>query len=91
MPRGMFRSRTLRRVFVKTPGGRNVIHYRRRKPSKAVCSACKTQLAGVPRELPYKMANMPKTAKRPERPYGGGLCSACTRKLLQEKVRGEAQ
>jgi large subunit ribosomal protein L34e len=34
-----------------------------------------------------KMKNMPKSSKRPERPYGGVLCSACTRKLLKSKVR----
>lgn len=91
MPRGMFKSGRLRKVFVKTPGGKNVIHYRQRKPSKAVCGSCKKQLAGVPRELPSKMRNMPKTAKRPERSYGGVLCSACARALLKEKARGEAQ
>jgi large subunit ribosomal protein L34e len=87
MPRGMHKSRTLRKVFVKTPGGKTTLHYRKRKPSKAVCASCKTQLAGVPRERPYKMMNLPKTAKRPERPYGGVLCSPCTRKLMKEKAR----
>jgi len=91
MPRGMFKSGRLRKIFVKTPGAKNVVHYRQRKPSKAVCSNCKKLLAGVPRELPAKMANLPKTKKRPERPYGGDLCSACTRKLLQQKARGDAQ
>ena len=87
MPRGMFKSGRLRKIFVKTPGGRTVIHYRQRKPSKAICGSCKKQLAGVPRELPSKMANMPKTAKRPERKYGGTLCSACTRLLLKTEAR----
>lgn len=91
MPRGMFKSGRLRKIFVKTPGGRNVTHYRQRKPSKALCGKCKKQLAGVPRELPAKMANMPKTAKRPERKYGGVLCSACTRALLKSEARGEVQ
>jgi len=89
MPRGMHKSRTLRRVFVKTPGNRTALHYRRRKPSRAKCANCKKQLAGVPRELPLKMKNLPKTAKRPERPYGGNLCSSCTRKQLQQQVRSE--
>jgi len=87
MPSGKHKSRTLRRVFVKTPGSKTVIHYRKRKTSKAVCASCKKQLAGVPREFPAKMTNMPKTAKRPERPYGGKLCSACTRKLFQQQAR----
>ena len=51
----------------------------------------KKPLSGVPRERPAKMANMPKTLKRPERPYGGVLCSKCTRELLKERTRGDVQ
>jgi large subunit ribosomal protein L34e len=80
-----YRSRTLRRVFVTTPGGENKIQYRKRKPSKAICSSCSAVLKGVPRERPYKMQNMAKTKKRPERPFGGMLCSKCSRlKILAE-------
>ena len=89
MPRGMFKSRRLRRVFVKAPGGNTKLQYKERKPSKAVCAHCKKVLAGVPHATSAKMRNMPKTAKRPQRPYGGILCSACMRKLLQEKARSE--
>ncbi|HLC89031.1 MAG TPA: 50S ribosomal protein L34e [Candidatus Nanoarchaeia archaeon] len=89
MPAGKHKSGRYRKVFVRTPGGNTTIHYRKRKPKKAICANCKKQLAGVPRELPSKMANMPKTAKRPERPYGGVLCSGCTRELLKQKARGE--
>jgi large subunit ribosomal protein L34e len=88
MPAGKHKSGRYRKIFVRTPGSKTVVHHRERKPSKAVCSICKKQLAGVPRERPAKIANLPKTAKRPERPYGGVLCSACTRKYLQSKARG---
>ena len=87
MVAGRYRSRTFRRVFVKTPGGKTVLHYRRRKPGKAHCATCGKVLLGVPRELSRKMANLPKSSKRPERPYGGKLCSACTRQVLKEKAR----
>ncbi|MBI4152069.1 50S ribosomal protein L34e [Candidatus Woesearchaeota archaeon] len=90
MPRGMFKSGRLRKIFVKTPGGETHIHYRQRKPSKAICSACKKPLAGVPREMPATLRNIPKTAKRPERPYGGVLCSVCLRVMFQQKARGES-
>lgn len=83
----MYKSRTLKRIFVKVPGNTVKLHYRRAKPAKAKCAKCKKLLAGVPRELPLKMKNMAKSAKRPERPYGGALCSACTRRLLQQKAR----
>jgi len=87
MPRGMLKSRTLRRVFVKTPGNKTKLHYRKRKPAKAKCSGCGAVLSGVPSERPHKMQNMPKTQKRPERPYGGTLCTKCTRKLMVEKAK----
>ena len=87
MPRGMFKSGRFRKIFVRTPGSKNVVHYRSRKPKKAHCAKCSKQLAGVPRELPAKMANLPKTAKRPERPYGGVLCSACMRSVIRNKTR----
>jgi len=81
------RSRTLRRVFITTPGGEKKIHYRKRKPSSAKCSSCGAVLKGVPRERPTKMQNMAKTKKRPERPYGGVLCTKCTRQLMVNKTR----
>ena len=89
MVRGMFKSRTFRRVFVKTPGAETKIHYRKRKPSKAKCGGCGVELKGVPRERPYRMQNMPKTAKRPERPFGGVLCSKCMRKEIVARSRNE--
>jgi len=90
MPRGMHKSGRFRRIAVSTASkkGNKNIHYRESKPQKAKCGHCGKQLLGVPREMPAKMANLPKTVKRPERPYGGNLCSACTRRLLQQKARG---
>ena len=79
------KSRSLRRVYKKTPGGKNVIHYERRKPSKALCS-CGAALKGVPREIPSKLGKIPKTSRRPERPYGGVLCGGCTRTKIKEEV-----
>lgn len=91
MPRGQFKSGRFRKIFVKTPGGRVNVHYRERKPSRAICGNCQKPLAGVPRERPAKLGKMSKSARRPERPYGGVLCSACTRQLVKQKARGEAQ
>jgi len=88
MPRGMYRSRTLRRVYRKTPSSGVVIHYKKRKPKKSRCASCGNLLSGVPRERPYKMMKLSKTKKRPERPYGGYYCSKCMRKILIEKFRG---
>ncbi len=76
------RSRSLRRVSRRTPGSSTVVQYRKRKPSKAKCGNCGEILAGVPRERPHKMTKMAKTQKRPERPFGGVLCSSCMRRKL---------
>ena len=79
--------RNKRMIYVKVPGGRTVIHFQRKKPAKARCGDCGTVLAGVANERPYKMRNLPKTMKRPERPYGGNLCSRCMRKKIIMGVR----
>ncbi len=81
------RSRSLRRVHRRTPGSNTVLQFKKRKPSKAKCSDCGAVLAGVPRERPHKMQKLPKTKKRPERPFGGVLCSSCTRKVMIAKAR----
>ncbi|HJN56641.1 MAG: 50S ribosomal protein L34e [Candidatus Woesearchaeota archaeon] len=83
------RSRSLRKVKVKVPGGSTVVHYRRRKPKGAKCGNCSATLKGIPRERPIKMTKMAKTKKRPERPYGGNLCSRCMRSLIVERVRSQ--
>ena len=81
------RSRTFRRVNVVTPGNRTVTHYRRRKPAKAKCAETGEVLHGVPRLLPSKLSKIPKTQKRPDRPYGGALSSKAMRRKMKEKAR----
>ncbi len=87
MVEGKLRSRTFRRIKVKTPGARVTVHYRRRKPDFAECGGCGVRLNAVPRGYPSELKNMPKTAKRPERPFGGVLCSACMRSKIIDSAR----
>ena len=87
MPAGKHKSRTLRRVFRKTPGARNVLHYVKRKPKAARCGGCNAILQGVPRDIPSKIARMSKTQMRPERIFGGNLCHACTRQKIIADAR----
>ncbi len=91
MPAGKHKSGRYRKVFVKTPGGKTTVHFRERKPSKTICGSCKKPLLGTPRERPAKLSRKPKSSRRPERPYGGNLCSNCTRSVLKQKIRGESQ
>ena len=80
------KSRTFRRVPVKVSKGTSM-HYRRRKPKQAHCSKCGSTLPAVPRLLSVKMAALAKTKKRPERPYGGILCTRCMRATIKQKTR----
>ncbi|MBI4016539.1 MAG: 50S ribosomal protein L34e [Candidatus Aenigmarchaeota archaeon] len=82
-----YRSRTFRRVFVKTPGGQVVLHYKKRKPAQAQCAKCSSLLSGVPRVRARELQHMAKTAKRPQRPFGGQLCSSCMRQVIVDSVR----
>ncbi|MEA1993980.1 MAG: 50S ribosomal protein L34e [Euryarchaeota archaeon] len=85
--RGMYRSRSLKRKSVKTPGKRAVVHFKKKKHSKRVCAECGAELHGVSRGTPNEIKKLSKSKKRPVRPYGGYLCSSCMRKLIKEKVR----
>ena len=70
-----------------TPGGTNKILYKRRRKAKAQCADCSAFLPGVARGTKTQVRALPRSARRPERPYGGMLCSACTRRTIIAKVR----
>ncbi|MEK6903743.1 MAG: 50S ribosomal protein L34e [Nanoarchaeota archaeon] len=81
------RSRSFRKVHKKLPGGRVVVQYRERRLGKAHCAWCGKTLIGVPQERPPEMKQIPRSQRRPERPYGGVLCSPCLRKAMIMKAR----
>ncbi len=81
------KSRTFRRVYIKTPGGKTKISYRKREPSKARCAICGSILHGVARGRKNKIKKLSKTQKRPERPYAGVFCSRCVKEKIIQKAR----
>ncbi len=83
MPTGNQRSRTKRRKVVRTPGGNLVTHYVSRNHKKAVCQRCGKPLHGIPRKSTLNS----KTKAKPGRPYGGVLCSSCSRQAIKEGVK----
>ena len=87
MVSGRFKSRTFRRIYKKTPGGKTVLKHVLRKPKKAKCAKCGNLLKGIVRERPIKMRNLPKSQKTVSRPYGGNLCSTCMRQVIKEKAK----
>ena len=87
MVSGKHKSRSLRKVFVKTPGGKTKIHYRSKKPKKPICAEDGTQLHGIPRLKASKMKNLSKSKKRPSRPFAGVLSSKAMRRKMKEKAK----
>ena len=71
----------------KLPGGKTVRRFVKRKPGKITCTKCTKALAGTPQKRPAALKKIPKSARRPERPYGGTLCSACARQVHITKTR----
>ncbi len=86
MVKPSLRSRSYRRISRRNPGGRNVIHYERRKNAAMKCVRCGVILNGVPLK-DIDRRRLPKVIKRPERMFGGVLCARCLREILKEVVR----
>ena len=87
MVEGKHKSRSVRRVKTRTPKGKVVTHFTARKPGKAQCSQCGDYLKGTPHVAAAKLRTLSLSQKRPSRPYGGVLCSPCSRQLIVDKVR----
>ena len=83
MVSGKHKSRSLRRVYVKTPGAKVKLHYRKKKPKATRCGMCKKPLKGIPRDV----SKLPKTKKTPQRPFGGLLCSKCKRITIKKGIK----
>ncbi|MEM3615067.1 MAG: 50S ribosomal protein L34e [Candidatus Methanomethylicia archaeon] len=80
-------SRNKRIVLRRIPGGRISIRYEKRRPNIAKCALCKSTLRGVPNLPPVKIRSIPKSSKRPNRPYGGYLDHKCLEKFIKVAVR----
>ncbi|MEM0026866.1 MAG: 50S ribosomal protein L34e [Ignisphaera sp.] len=86
MTRPALRSRSYKRMHRKTPGGKTVVHYERRKNTPMKCARCGAILNGVPIKDDLRR-KLPKTLKRPQRMFGGVLCANCLREALKIVVR----
>ncbi|KAF0991986.1 hypothetical protein HZS_3285 [Henneguya salminicola] len=68
-----------KRVVSKTPGGRLVYHYKKKKGSCPKCGDCKKKLCGIPAVRSCKLRQMSKRQKTVNRSYGGSRCGKCVR------------
>jgi len=87
MPAPRHRTRKMKKTKMKLPGGRTTTHYKKKKVRKSKCANCRRFLSGIPRLLPTEIRKLPKTHRRPERPYGGYLCHQCLQELTKQAAR----
>lgn len=78
------RARIKRKIV--TPGGRTVIHIKKKKPSYAKCGICGAKLNRAKLD-PTQLKKLPKVQHRPERPLPH-LCPSCMREEMKKMVRG---
>lgn len=65
------------RKLVRTPSGRLVWRPVEFKRGEAKCAWCHGELHGTPALPKAKIRRLAKSSRRPERPYGGYICSKC--------------
>jgi len=85
------RSRSVKKRQVRTPGGRTVTHYKKKKPSKHKCGRCGKVLAGVPSRIQSEIRKLSKSEKVPSRVYAGDLCADCVDSLIRYRTRFEVK
>ena len=90
MVRPGLRTRNKRRIRVRIPGSRTVTRFEKPRPKQARCAICGRPLHGVPRLPTAELRRLPKTWKRPERPYGGYICPSCLTRLLKASIHSSA-
>ncbi|KER22556.1 hypothetical protein T265_09386 [Opisthorchis viverrini] len=67
---------------VKTPGGRIVYIYIKKRGTVPKCGDCKTKLPGIKPSRPRERCTMSKRLKTVNRAYGGTRCHKCVRNRL---------
>jgi large subunit ribosomal protein L34e len=87
MTRRSLNTRTRKNITKRLPGGKSKIFATRKTPKKARCTISGEILHSTPRTKGAKDRTIPKSLRRPERPYGGNLSSRALKNLLIEKAR----
>ncbi|MBI2542618.1 MAG: 50S ribosomal protein L34e [Candidatus Aenigmarchaeota archaeon] len=77
----------MKKVKRRVTSGKVRIHVKREKTALHRCANCKGILHGMKRLMQSRVRKLAKSDRRPDRPYGGYLCSNCTRELFRERAR----
>ncbi|TPP58253.1 Large subunit ribosomal protein L34e [Fasciola gigantica] len=80
-----------KRKMVKTPGGRVVYIYVKKRGTFPKCGDCKTKLPGIKPSRPRERASMSKRLKTVNRAYGGTRCHKCVRNRVMRAFMMEEQ
>lgn len=67
---------------VRTPGGRLVYQYVKKRKNVPKCGQCKEKLKGIRPTRPLERARISKRQKTVARTYGGVLCHQCVRERI---------
>jgi len=77
-----------KKKFRRSVKGKSKVYYDDAKKGKHKCALCKKVLHGTPHSKSRgKITKLSKTQKRPSVPFGGILCSACRKKIIDEAVK----
>jgi large subunit ribosomal protein L34e len=85
------RTRSVKKVKVRTPGGRTTTHFRSGSIGAVRCGMCDNPLPGVATGTPTQLKGMSASSKTPNRPYAGVLCSDCLDGLIRYVTRMEVK
>ncbi|MFX1511005.1 MAG: 50S ribosomal protein L34e [Promethearchaeota archaeon] len=86
MPPPVRRTKGQKTRKIKTPGARLATHYSRRGKNSVNCGICKKPLQGISKGRISDIRSLSKSSKRPNRPYGGQLCSNCLKTAIEENL-----
>jgi large subunit ribosomal protein L34e len=87
MPLPRHRSNSVRKIKYKSPSGESRVRYRRRKKGNThSCALTGEKLTGV-----NSKQGVSKSSRRPNRPFGGRLSPAATRKVIKLRARLEGK
>ncbi len=81
------KSNTFRQIKKRTPSNRLASYYTKRNTKKPVCGVCGSILQGMKHKSQDKLDKLSKTQRRPERAFGGVLCSNCSRARIKAMAR----
>eukprot|EP00178_Gracilaria_changii_P014272 TRINITY_DN40350_c0_g1_i1.p1 TRINITY_DN40350_c0_g1~~TRINITY_DN40350_c0_g1_i1.p1 ORF type:complete len:160 (+),score=20.87 TRINITY_DN40350_c0_g1_i1:28-507(+) len=71
-----------KRQIIKTPGGKLVYHYLKKRGTLPKCGDCHEKLHGIQPSRPFQRRNMPRRLKTVTRAYGGSRCHKCVRQRI---------